>query len=149
MISRVLLGLVPCLVVIPHLVPLPEQIEDGPRANPSEFKDDGKVLPEAERLAALAEKDCIAFMEACLKRHNREVKGYTLTMYKQERINGKLQKPELTDVWFREEPHSVLMKWKKGERLAARALYVEGENKDEKTGISMALIKPAGLGGKL
>src|SRR5260370_42505812 len=96
MISSVLVGLVPCLVVIPHLVPLPEQIgEDGPRTNPSEFKDDGKVLPEAERLAALAKKDCIAFMEACLRRHNREVKGYTLTMYKQERINGKLQKPTL------------------------------------------------------
>src|SRR2546423_643639 len=112
--SRVLLFLVPCLVVVPYLVPLPDYpVEDIPRPNPGHFKDDGKVLPEAERLAALAEKDSIAFMEACLKRHSREVKGYTLTMHKQERINGKLEKPELVDVWFREEPHSVLMKWKK------------------------------------
>ncbi len=147
--NRILLALVPCLVVVPHLVPLPEQPVDGvPRPRLGQFKDDGKGLPEADRLAALAEKDPVAFLEACLKRHGREVKGYTLTMYKQERIKGKLEKPELIDVSFREEPHSVLMKWKKGERLAARALFVEGDNKDEKTGRAMALIKPAGLGGR-
>ncbi len=147
--TRFLLGLIPCLVVVPHLVPLPEHPdEDVPRTALSEYKDDGKELPEAERLAALAKNDPLAFLEACLKRQIREIKGYTCTMQKQERIEGKLEKLEFIDVSFREEPHSVLMKWKKGERLAARALYVEGENKDEKTVRSMALIKPAGLGGR-
>src|SRR6266576_999173 len=109
MFRILLITLVPVLVVAPHLIP----VEERPVARPTSghFKDDGKELPEAERLAALAEKDPIAFMEACVKRHGREVKGYTCTMYKQERIKGKLQKPEETDVWFREEPHSVLMKW--------------------------------------
>jgi outer membrane lipoprotein-sorting protein len=143
-----MLILVPVLVVVPHLVPLPDHPVGGPQNNTPEFKDDGKELPEAEKLAALAEKDSIAFMEACLKRHSREVKGYTCTMYKQERINGKLEKPELVEVWFREQPHCVLMRWKKGERMVARALYVDGENKDAASGTSMVLVKPAGLGGR-
>jgi hypothetical protein len=139
-----LLALVPVLVVVPHLIPLNDKVV--PRNESAHFVDPGDALPEAERLAQLAEKDSIAFMEACVKRHIREVKGYTCVMYKQERIKGKLQKPEEVDVWFREKPHSVLMKWKKGERLAARALYVEGENIEE--GRSMVLVKPAGLGGR-
>jgi hypothetical protein len=146
-VKWLIVGLFPCLVIVPHLVPLPEQPVEGVACTAvGNFKDDGKKLPEAERLAALAEKDPLAFFEACLKRHEREVQGYTCTMHKQERINGKLEKPEIIEVAFLEKPHSVFMKWTKGERLAARALYVEGENKDEKVNRSMTIVKPAGLG---
>jgi hypothetical protein len=67
------------------------------------------------------------------------VTGYTLTMQKQERIKGRLNKKEVMEVWFRDQPHSVLLKWKEGARLAAGALYVEGENGDQ------ILVKPYGL----
>src|SRR5437660_12519808 len=109
-IRILLLTLVPVLHVAPHLIPVDER--PVPRPIAGHFKDDGRELPEAERLAALAQKDPIAFMEACVKRHGREAKRYTCTMYKQERIKGKPQKPHETEVWFREEPHSVLMTWK-------------------------------------
>ncbi len=54
--------------------------------------------------------------------------GYTLTMFKEERIDGKLQKLELMRVAFLEQPFSVSLEWLEGTRRAERALYVEGEN---------------------
>ncbi len=148
-VSRALLGLFPFLVIIPHLIPLPDRAaEDQPPEVPH-FKDDGKALPSAEQMDRLSKDDPIAFLQYCLRRHVRDVKGYTLTMYKQERVDGTLEGKELIDVSVREEPHSVLMIWKKGARKAARALYVAGENKDEGTGRSFIIVKPAGIAGRL
>src|SRR5262249_36245654 len=90
----------------------------------------------------LPDKDPVAFMGRCLERYNaRGIQGYTLIMQKQERINDELKETEEIEVCFREQPHSVLMKWIKGQRLASRALYVEGENNGK------LLAKPAGLAG--
>src|SRR5436190_8787465 len=57
-----------------------------------------------------------------------QVDGYTLTMQKQESINGRLRPHEVIEVAFRERPHSVFMRWLEGAGRAERALYVEGEN---------------------
>jgi hypothetical protein len=51
-------------------------------------------------------------------------------MSKQERIGDVLEKPEVMEVAFREEPFSVFLKWDQGARRAERVLYVEGENED-------------------
>jgi hypothetical protein len=64
-------------------------------------------------------------------------------LQKQERLDGVLEKKELIDVWFKDQPHSVLMKWREGARLAGRALYVEGEN--QRAGKSMIVVRPAGI----
>src|SRR5262249_36101594 len=60
-------------------------------------------------------------------------------MQKQERIGGKLQRTEVIDVAFRDKPHSVLLRWVEGARLAAASLYIEGENDGK------MLVRPAGL----
>jgi hypothetical protein len=78
----------------------------------------------------------VAFLELCLERYEREVRGYTVTFIKKERIDGKLYPPGKNDyeeikVAFREQPFSVFFDWKKHRRLAARALYVEGQNKNK------------------
>src|SRR5947207_2722061 len=117
LMSRLLLALVPILLICPHLIPLPDRPGDSTTSSFSDFKDDGKALPEAERMASLAEKDPVAFLETCLRRQAREVKTYTVTLQKQERLNGNLEKKELIDVSFREEPFSVLFRWKEGARL--------------------------------
>jgi hypothetical protein len=101
--------------------------------------DDGNALPDSDRLERLARTDPIAFVETCLRRYEREVKGYRVALRKQERIGGKMLPPELLDVQFREEPFSVLLEWREGARLAKRTLYVKGENRDK------WLVKPAGL----
>jgi hypothetical protein len=71
------------------------------------------------------------------------VKGYRCTFAKQERLNGKLQRTELIDVSFRENPFSVQFDWVEGARLASRVLYVKGQNNDQ------LLVKPAGWRGRL
>lgn len=86
---------------------------------------------------SLIEDVCYAspmkFLEMILRRYECEVEGYTCTLYRRERIKGKLHELEVTDVRFRESPFSVFMKWKQGMRALGpeAALYVEGENNDK------------------
>lgn len=88
--------------------------------------------------------DPIAFLKECIKRFDeRHLQGYTLTLLKQERIGTRLQDSEEIKVSYRIKPHSVYFKWIRGERMAASALYVEGENGDQ------MLAHPAGIPGKL
>jgi hypothetical protein len=81
----------------------------------------------------------VAFLEACLRRYDREVKGYTAVLQKRDWAGGRLYPTEVVDCWFREKPFSVLMKWKSGERQAKAALYVAGENDNH------IVVRPAGL----
>jgi len=102
------------------------------------------LAPDSSRLEELAKEAPIAFLEHCLARYDREVKGYSLTMQKQERLQGKLQKREVVEVHFKHGPaangHSVFMRWVENARLAARVLYVDGENNNK------MIVKPAGFG---
>src|SRR5262249_4222876 len=70
------------------------------------------ALPRPDQLPALARTDAIAFLRACLTRCQREVHGYRAVMQKQERIGGRLGPVETVDVWLREEPYAVLMRWR-------------------------------------
>jgi hypothetical protein len=105
----------------------------------AEVEDDGDSLPSEAKMNRLAESDPIAFLEACVRRSDREVKGYRCVLHKQERIDGKLQRSEEIAVAFREEPFAVMFEWLEGGRLAFRTLYVKGQNNDK------LLVKPAGL----
>jgi hypothetical protein len=104
-----------------------------------EVADTGKPLPSDAEMERLARNDPIAFLETCIQRYDREVKGYSAELVKQERIEGRLERREITEVFFREEPFSVLMRWKEGARKAAATLYVKGENRDQ------LLVQPAGI----
>jgi len=117
----------------------------APRAYPTPLPEpvmlsaEEEALPTAEEMEKLARTDVIAFLRACIRRYDKEVHGYTATLEKQEFLNGKLNPAEVVEVAFREEPFSVLMKWKTPPAgRADRALYVEGAN-DGKT-----LARPAG-----
>lgn len=113
--------------------------EPPPAATFREVADSGNPLPTEADMENLAKTDPIAFFEKCIQRYDREVEGYTSTLLKQERIDGRLERSEIIDVWFQEKPFSVLMKWKEGARKAAAVLYVKGENRDQ------LLVKPAGI----
>jgi hypothetical protein len=86
----------------------------------------------------LPEKDPIAFLEKCLARYDREVSSYSAIFYKQELIQGRMQKPEEIQIHFHEKPFSVYFEWLKGARKAERCVYVEGENHN------MFLARPLG-----
>jgi hypothetical protein len=104
-----------------------------------EVADSGNPLPRETDMERLAKNDPIAFLKECIRRYDREVTGYTATLRKQERIDGRLERSEEIEVAFRETPFSVLMRWKEGARRAAAALYVKGENRNQ------LLIRPAGV----
>ncbi|MHB1425292.1 MAG: DUF1571 domain-containing protein [Gemmataceae bacterium] len=104
-----------------------------------EVADSGNPLPREAEMERLAKSDPIAFLKECIRRYDREVKGYTATLRKQERLNGHLERSEVIDLAFRDKPFSVLLRWKEGERRAAATLYVKGENRDQ------LLVRPAGV----
>jgi hypothetical protein len=140
--KRLLFVLFPLLVVSPHLIPVPEKAIAS--TGPSQLPDvKPGELASADRMEKLAKDDPVEFLNKCLGRYNRDVKGYSLSMQKQERIGDKLEKKEIVDVKFREKPFSVYLRWEEGMRLAARVVYVEGANNDK------MLVKPSGLGGFL
>jgi hypothetical protein len=101
--------------------------------------DDGSALPDAAGLERLARTDPLAFLEVCLRRYDREVRGYRATLRMQERLRGKEPRPEVIDVCFREEPFSVLLQWREGVGRALSTLFVRGENNDK------LLARPSGL----
>lgn len=124
-----------CLILAPH-TPSRQELLTTPLAD---VEDDGGQLPDDAKMERLARTDPVAFLENCLRRYHREVKSYQLTLQKQERLEGKLQRSEIMEAWFREEPFSVLLEWKEGARLANRVMYVRGQNNEK------LLVKPAGL----
>jgi hypothetical protein len=102
-----------------------ERLPDRPDPPPVR----GGAAPSSDDpLETLAREDPVGFLEECLRRYERDVTGYTLTMRKQECLGGQLQRPEVVRVAFREEPHSVFLEWLENPRLARRVVYVEGEN---------------------
>jgi hypothetical protein len=127
-------GLVLCLLLAPDVFRPPLRASDL-----ADVTDDGDALPTEAQMKRLAENDPIAFLEACVRRYDREVKGYRCGLHKQERLDGKLQRSEEIDVAFREDPFAVLFEWREGTRLAFRTMYVKGKNNDK------LLVKPAGL----
>ncbi|HEY7327501.1 MAG TPA: DUF1571 domain-containing protein [Gemmataceae bacterium] len=101
--------------------------------------DSGSPLPSETEMERLARNDPIAFMRNCIRRYDREVEGFTATLRKQERHEGQLQRSEVIDVFFRENPFSVLLRWTEGGKRAATVLYVKGQNRDQ------LLVRPSGL----
>jgi hypothetical protein len=133
------LGVMPLLGYVVHAnLTADDELLAAQTAAPAGQTVDAATIPGAEEMANLAKTDPVAFLEACLDRYRREVKGYTAIFHKHERIGGSLNKPEEIDLFFRENPHSVLMLWRKGARLAERSLYVEGENNNK------ILVRPNG-----
>jgi hypothetical protein len=105
--------------------------DSGPRPAPTPppALDTSAALPSPEQLERLARTDAVAFLRAGLLRYRREVQGYRAVLQKQERLNGKLGPVEVIDVCFREQPFSVLLRWKTPPSgLVDRALYVAGQN---------------------
>lgn len=105
-----------------------------PEAEPEVFVS----RPVADNSAPI-DPDPLNALEMSLKRYDREVKGYDAILYKQERIDGYLHKPEEIQVHFKEKPFSVFLRWLRGERRAKTALYVAGQNGGQ------MLVRPTGL----
>jgi hypothetical protein len=71
--------------------------------------------------------DPVVFLEKCLERYDREVRGYSLVMVKHERVGNREHDWEVVQAHFREKPFSVYLKWLSGARQAKAALWVQGQ----------------------
>jgi len=82
---------------------------------------------------------------SCLKNIETNVKDYTCTLIKRERIGDKLGEQEFMFVKVRHEPFSAYMYFLKPERIKGQeAIYVEGENNNELLGHGVGIKKIAG-----
>ena len=91
----------------------------------------------------LAETDHVKLLEMCLEKfRERNIKSYTCTFVKQEKIRGKLGKRQSIDVNFLAKPFSVAMRWVKNPPMGDMILYVDGKFKDDKTGRSQMMVRP-------
>lgn len=126
---RLRLILIPCSIALClAAVPLgPSRIQPV-SAIPNPSLTECEKLPTPEGFAALVQTDVLAMLNASMSRYRCEVQGYKCTMLKQERVQGKLGKLEIIDVTFREDPFTVLMKWREGAGMASATLYAKGEN---------------------
>ncbi|MCF7954661.1 MAG: DUF1571 domain-containing protein [Phycisphaerae bacterium] len=102
----------------------------GDRSNEKTITDAARnatpAAPSVERLIELAKTDHIELLEWSMALYDRNIKDYTAVLHKQERIDGKLIKPQEIAFWFRDKPYSLLMKWEKNAVKIDKLLYVEG-----------------------
>lgn len=100
---------------------------------------------DASTLRQIAERDPEALPRMAIKWYGRNVKGYTATFLKQERIDGKLKPTEEIEARYRETPNSVYMIWQKNADKVKRALMLVGaENFVDDEGRQLVRIEPAG-----
>jgi len=87
--------------------------------------------PVVARLIELAKTDHAELLKWSMSVYRQNIKDYTVTLHKQERIDGVLMKPQDIAIWFRESPYSVLMKWEKNPASVDKLLYVENRKNNK------------------
>ena len=102
------------------------------------------VKPSKAELIRAAQRDPSVLSDTGERIYETQIDDYTATFIKQERIDGKLGKPEEIEVRFRDFPHSVYMIWKKNADQARRALYVDSPEFKDSKGRKLAKVEPNG-----
>jgi hypothetical protein len=97
------------------------------------------VQADGDPFVKLAKDAPLSFLQACLNEYDKKVNDYTCTFHKFERGddkgNFKSNGTEIIECAFREQPFSVLMRWKKGMSLTrSKVYYVKGENDNQVVG---------------
>jgi len=97
-------------------------------------------LPDySDRLIELARTDHVQLFRWAMENYDAQVRDYSATFVKQERINGKLNPSERIDVQFLDKPFSVLMQWQENPGMVDKLLYAEGHNDNQ------MIVHPTGL----
>ena len=103
-----------------------EAIRTGPAASASENAPDPQVL-----------------LETAFERYREEVKGYRCLFTRQERVGGKLTRPQIIDVTYRESPPAMALRWVYNADRVRRLVYERGRDRGP-SGQELAIIEPAG-----
>src|SRR4051812_44932403 len=74
-----------------------------------------------------------------------QVRDYTGTLVRQERVDGELQPEQYIDFKIRQQPYSVCLNWSRPKRLAGQeAIFVAGKNNDEIRAKGTGILAVAG-----
>lgn len=84
-------------------------------------------VQERAKIEQLARTDQIAMLEWAMEHYTKTVRDYEGTLYKQERISGKIGKEQVVSFKFKEKPFSVFMQWQKKTGPIDKLLFVEGK----------------------
>jgi hypothetical protein len=88
----------------------------------------------------LAKTDHIALLEYCLAAYDGRYHDYTCTLFKQERLGGRVSNEQEIAVKFQENPYSVAMRWTpETAGVGDRVVFVEGKYGN------MMLVRPKGV----
>ena len=103
--------------------------------------DDSDISGE---LITLAQTDHLKLIKRSLLAYDtKPVRDYTCRFYEHERIGGKMQARQETEVKFLQNPFSVAMKWIKNPPAADAVVYVAGKYKNSR-GVSQMVVRPKG-----
>lgn len=125
MIKR-LLCLIPIFAVCLAAAPEEGSQAHGEAAVPHIARNRQIVTPV--EFEALLKTDPIAALEASLTRFERDVRGYSCILQKQETLGGKLGSVEVIRHAVREEPFAAYFSWEQGGGSAKASLYVAGDS---------------------
>lgn len=92
-----------------------------------------------DEFVQLAGTDHISMLKMAIANYDENIRDYTGTFHKQERIRGRMGKKQVISFKYREKPFSVAMNWDKNAGSADRLLFVEGNNDN------LMLVHPTGI----
>jgi hypothetical protein len=102
--------------------------------------DEAGIVPGAHPL-----EPALEIAHKCLDHIQNEIKDYSATLVKQERIDGKLNDPEYLFIKVRHQPFSVYTYFKAPENMKGQeATYVEGKNDGKLLAHGVGIRKLAG-----
>ncbi len=93
--------------------------------------------------AAMRQNDPGALLRVAAEQYEQNIRSYSCTFWRQERVRGELTKQQGIEVLYREAPRTILMNWIVNPVQVKRCLYVAGHNRN-KRGEECALVEPAG-----
>jgi hypothetical protein len=100
----------------------------------------------SDSLEDLAASNHLELLQQAQKAHQaRNIRSYTCTFVKQERIRGELKEPQKMRVKFTEAPFRVAMAWDDSKAYDVpagdRIIFIEGQNLD-KSGKPQMIVRP-------
>lgn len=99
--------------------------------HPSAVAPSAPTTRSAKTFAELCRDDPVEAVACSMRRYKAEVEGYSCTLVKCERINGKLRAPETIACDFQESPFAVIMRWVDGKDRAEAMLYAADQNDNQ------------------
>lgn len=85
-----------------------------------------------------------ALLHEAAERYARTIRSYRCTLWRRERIRGKLTPQQAIDVQFRESPRAIVMRWLVNPVQIKRCVYEAGRHRNRK-GEECALVEPANV----